>query len=229
MRTIVYTDPKKTNLTIKKGKISIVESEDHVTEEPETIVMNKENYHASHNRLDKVYIPSTLLESVTENVHVFFELEQYPFFRKIKETITDKKGVLRFRRKIGKKDIEKLVASDLYMFSSILGDPQTIRVKYSDRSIEPYHIIVTVDYKEQAMAHLEYTVCDSEEQIELEWSGIKQIIEFNSEEMNPLQPKKYTTLSYTIDSIISNARKADQDMVNQLHAYTQLVFGGANE
>jgi hypothetical protein len=203
MRTIVYTDSQKINNTMSKGKIN--------------------------NGVDKIYIPSTLLGSNIDNVNVFFELEQYPFFQKVKETITDKKGVLRFKRIIGKKDIEKLVASDLYVFSSILGEPQTIQAKCSDRSKEPYHIIVTINYKEEAMAHLEYTVCESEEQIELEWSGIKQIIEFNSEEMNPFQPKKYATLSYTLDSIILNARKVDQELVNQLLDYEQLIFGGADE
>ena len=79
------------------------------------------------------------------------------------------------------------------------------------------------------MAHLEYTFADVEK-IELEWSGVKQIIEFDSDEMNPFHPQQgsYLPLSYSADSILHTARQVDENLLNRLEQFTKLLQGGAN-
>ncbi|MFK4997049.1 hypothetical protein ACI2OX_04095 [Bacillus sp. N9] len=88
-------------------------------------------------------------------------------------------------------------------------------------------MIVTVQFHDRAMAHLEYTFSVGE-RIEFEWSGINKIIEFDSEEMRPIYPKGYTSLPliYSVDSIIETAHGADKNLLSTLKAYTEIIEGG---
>ena len=106
---------------------------------------------------------------------MYFDLENYPFYQKVKEMIgkEDKpKGVLRFRRMVKKDENQSLLAGDLYVLSSLLGEPQDVQVKQTDQSVTPAHTIIMMNFGGGTMAHIEYTVTN-QERIELEWSGIK--------------------------------------------------------
>lgn|SRR5699024_4964418 len=182
----------------------------------------------------EVYIPAHLLttdQAVANNTYVYFDLENYPFYQSAKAIIEkeDKpKGVFRYRRKVKEGTGEKLFASDIYMLASLLGEPQGLKVKKTDPSVIPAHIIVMVNFGGGTMAHIEYTISD-EDRIELEWSGTKNIIEFDSDQMTPISPKGHTTLplAYSVDSIVSLAHKLDQSLLDELDKYNQLIDGGA--
>ncbi|AXI10547.1 hypothetical protein CV093_18370 [Oceanobacillus sp. 143] len=230
MRTIIFTKLDKIDFTTSTINATIVESTDQLIEENGVFLLEDTEINAFSNDTDKVFIPSTLMEATNENVHVYFELEQYPFFQKAKEVIANPKGVLRFRRMLPVIQAERLIASDLVVFSELLGEPLDVQVKQTNPIVKPNHTIVTAKFDNGTMAHMEYTVSDlnKEEQIEFEWSGIKQIIEFNSEEMKPIHPRRYTKLplTYSVDSILATARKANQDLLNRLEKFTLVLSGG---
>ena len=87
-------------------------------------------------------------------------------------------------------------------------------------------MIMLVNFGKGIMSHIEYTVAN-EERIELELSGIKSIVEFNSDHMKPIQPESKTSLplSYSVDDIIASARKVDDNMLKSLHAIRELIEG----
>ncbi|MFC4025080.1 hypothetical protein ACFOUV_14895 [Oceanobacillus longus] len=233
MRTILFTKLNKIDSDTTTKKINFVESADQLTKENEIFIVddNEANIEAFMDETDQVYIPFKLLDRATAkgNVHVYFELEQYPFFQKIKDAITVPKGVLHFKRTISTAESTQLIASDLIVFSAILGEPVDVKVKQTNPTVAPHHQIVTVNFGEGTMAHLEYTIGKADEKIELEWSGIKQIIEFDSEEMKPLVPGGYTSLplTFSVDSILTTAVKADEKLLERLQKFTQLITGGA--
>ncbi|QGH33474.1 hypothetical protein GI584_05310 [Gracilibacillus salitolerans] len=209
---------------------TIVDSVEQLAEPNETALfpLSKTKLDAVLNENNNIFIPATLLlENAAKEVNVYFDLENYHFFQKIKEVIEKEnkpKGVFRLRRIMGNDDNKKLIATDLYVLSLSLGEPLDVQVKQTNQTVSPYHVIVTVDFGGGAMAHMEYTFSDQDERIELEWSGIKTILEFDSETMNSLE----SSLTYSVDAIIDNAHKVDQSLIKRLTNYEQLVDGGAH-
>ncbi|MBP1948427.1 hypothetical protein [Virgibacillus litoralis] len=208
---------------------TIVDSVEQQAKQDETALLSlsKTKLDAVLNENNNIFIPSTLLDNAAEGVNVYFDLENYPFFQKIKEVIEKEnkpKGVFRLRRIIGNGESKELIAGDLYVLSSLLGETQDIQVKHTNQTVSPCHVIVTVNFGGGTMAHLEYTFSEQDESIELEWSGIKTILEFNSETMNPTDP----SLVYSVDSIIDTAHPADQSLIKRLNNFSQLVNGGTN-
>ncbi|KPL59219.1 hypothetical protein [Rossellomorea vietnamensis] len=181
----------------------------------------------------RLFIPSGLVDDCKDlsNVSVYFELELYPFYQKIKEEmVSDEKprGVLRMRRTVSEKESEAVMLGDLYVLSSLVGEPSEAMVKRTKREVRPSHVILTVDFGRGTMGHLEYTFANEAERIEFEWSGIKRIIEFDSDEMTPLTPEGLTPLllSYSVDAILSGAHPADEDLLQSLNKYRSLLNGG---
>jgi len=179
---------------------------------------------------DRVFLPSTSLMTFNPAVecYVYFDFESYPFFQKFKKLmgqLQQSKGVLRFRRTMLEEN-QALVLSDLYVLSSIFGGLESVHIKQSKRQSGSFHMIMLVNFGKGIMSHIEYTVAN-EERIELELSGIKSIVEFNSDHMKPIQPENKTRLplSYTVDEIIASARKVDDNMVKSLHAIRELIEG----
>ena len=111
----------------------------------------------------------------------------------------------------------------------LLGDPKDVQIKQTDQSLTFAHTIIMMNFGGGTMAHIEYTVTD-QEQIELEWSGIKNIIEFDSEEVGVIQSgtKGISTLVYTVDAILATAHQLDQTLVDRLNHFNKLIKGGAN-
>jgi len=183
------------------------------------------------NSSEKVYIPSTSLTSVDTKTetYVYFELESYPFFQNFKKLVNQQKqtkGVLRFRR-VMLEENSSIMASDLYVLSSTFGAVESVHVKQSKRQAGLRHTILLVYFGSGIMSHIEYTVAN-EERIELELSGIKSIVEFNSDHMKPIQAQSKTRLplSYTADEIIASSRKVDGKLIKQLQEIRQLIEGG---
>ncbi|MBO0588128.1 hypothetical protein [Sporosarcina sp. E16_8] len=182
----------------------------------------------------EIYIPSTGLTADNQSLgwHVYFDLENYPFYQKVKEVIgkEDKpKGVFRFRRIVNQYANNLLLTGDLYVLSSLLGELQGIQVKQTNQIMIPEHTIVLMDFGGGTMAHIEYTVAE-QERIELEWSGIKTIIEFDSDQMRPIQQGSRTSsqISYSVDAILASAQKVDQELVTRLKYFSNLINGGAH-
>lgn len=181
----------------------------------------------------QLYIPSTLLmedQQPSTGMKVYFDLENYPFYQAAKQLIkqTDKpKGVFRFRRMVKQGESGSLLAEDLYVIASLLGHPEDVQVKRTDQSIKPAHTILMINFGGGTMAHVEYTVSDHDK-VELEWSGNNQIIEFNSDELKPVQPGNKTRLPlmYTVDAILENAHPVDQVLMDRLNNFRKLLSRG---
>ncbi|XXM71520.1 hypothetical protein ACQ0QQ_17760 [Lysinibacillus sphaericus] len=184
---------------------------------------------------DRVFVPVELAEEFKgKNAKVYFELELYPFFQRMKEVITgagDPRGVLRLRRTLPESgsdaDISD-ICGDLFVLSTIAGEPERIHVTATNRGKAPRHVILTLCFEEGKMAHLEYTFGGADERIELEWSGIKRIAEFDSEEMTPVKPDGSIRLplQYSMEDIMEKSRIADEAFYEKLDTCKTLVKGG---
>lgn len=221
-----------------KETVENVKVVDSVGQEEITYILadTAENFDKVSNDGNQIYIPSTLLtvdDQDTKGLHVYFDLENYSFYQKAKEMIekeTKPKGVFRFRRMVKQGESDSLLAGDLYVLSSLLGDPQDVQVKRTDQSVTPAHTIIMMNFGGGTMAHIEYTVTDRE-RIELEWSGIKNIIEFDSEEVEIVQSgnKTIPTLVYSVDAILATAYQVDQTLIDRLSHFSGLIAGGVNK
>ena len=61
-------------------------------------------------------------------------------------------------------------------------------------------------------------------------AGLKHILEFDSDQMRPIQQgsKASLPLAYSVDAILASARKVDQQLVNELSYFGNLINGGAH-
>ncbi|MFC4025050.1 hypothetical protein ACFOUV_14745 [Oceanobacillus longus] len=181
---------------------------------------------------DIVVIPTKLLDKVSSgrNVKLYFELENDAFFQKLKDLLskTEKpKGVFRYRRITASDKNESLLVEDIIMITSLFGEPEAIFVKRSNDDFTPKHVIVTLNFGGGTMAHVEYTLLDKE-QIEFDWCGIQQIIEFNSDEMSALisETTPSSALTMRTDTILENAHTVDENVLAKLAKYRNLLDGG---
>lgn len=194
--------------------------------------VSEENVAAAKDSSADVYIPvSALSDHDINKVKVYFDVENYPFFQAAKKNIMKEakpKGVFRFRRTVEQGQSDDIFASDLLVFSSLLGEVVDIKVKRTDVNVIPSHTIVMINFGGGTMAHVEYTVSDHE-RIELEWSGEKNIIEFDSNEMRPIQPASETRLPlvYSVDTILETAHSVDQKLIDTFDYFKKLLSGGA--
>ncbi len=181
---------------------------------------------------DQVFIPVELAEEYKgENAKVYFDLELYPFFQRMKEVFAgngDPRGVLRLRRTLPETGSDTDICADLFVLSAVAGEPERIHITATNRGKVPRHVILTLSFAEGKMAHLEYTFGGTDERIELEWSGIRTIAEFDSEEMTPVTPNGSTRLplQYSVEDILEKSRIADEAFYEKLDTYKTLVKGG---
>lgn len=185
---------------------------------------------------DNIYVSSSLLEVVQEkqNIYVYFELENYPFFQKAKALLAqhDKpKGVFRYHRVTKTDKDESLLVEDIGAIISLFGDPEHVFIKRTDKQLRPYHVIVTLNFGGGTMAHVEYTLSDKEH-VELEWSGIEQILEFNSSEMDPFTFGNKELIPLTLRmkaaSILNGSYLVDQKFITYLDKCRSLLKDGVN-
>lgn len=237
MMKIILGSLEKLDLHSIVGHIRVVDSVEQLLNkdnEKGTYFLNltEENSNAVVRYQENVYIPATSLLSSPKSIglHIYFDLESYPFYQKVKEMISKEdqpKGVFRFRRTVQHNRKHSLLTGDLYTLSSLFGKPQIIRVKQTDQSVTPSHTIILMNFDGGTMAHIEYTVSDRE-RIELEWSGIKKIIEFDSDQMVSIQSTRKLTqpLTYSVDAILACAHKVDQELIDRLNDFSRLINGG---
>lgn len=196
------------------------------------LTLNQQTHHT-------LYIPATSLsleDDQEKNVYVYFDLENYPFYKSTKEIIEQNannekpKGVFRYRRMVTEADKDQTLSTDLYVIFSLLGQPVNVHVTRTNQQKKPAHTILLLNFGEGTLAHVEYTVAD-QNKIELEWSGIKRIIEFDSNEMNPFNPtnKSKLPLMYSVDSILKTAQVFDETLAKQLRSIKKLINGGGQK
>lgn len=217
------------NITILKSLDEIQDSSNEnnnyvvdVVEYPNALARKKEN----------IYLPYSLLMENHKNdqVFVYFELEAFPFFRSFSQIFkngTDTRGVFRFRHTMKKENFQSFIVGELYVFYSLFGEIKDIHIKNTDSSIAPRHIIIMMKFEGGTMAHIEYTFSEREK-IELEWSGIKNIIEFDSDQMKSVIPndKTISPLTYSVDAILTSAKVLDEKTFLQLEDFQKLLDGG---
>ncbi|MDC3412178.1 hypothetical protein NC797_01225 [Aquibacillus sp. 3ASR75-11] len=228
MRNVVIANVNKLDFQTARSEVEVVEGTAQLTNATKTYVIDWGNYNGESLVGHTVFIPSILLsDSLTDGTKVYFDLECYPFFQKTKEVIRrNTKGIFRLRRIVENED-NTLIASDLYVLSTVFGDPESVSVKRSSAEVKPSHVIVMINFGGGTIAHLDYTF-SGEDFIELEWSGINTIIEFNSCEMNPFEPKRYTSLplSYSVEAIFDLSHTVDDRLVERLSNFHNKVNGG---
>ena len=227
MGNVIFALMNKINFDATTFDVEVVESLDQVVKK--TVVVDPDKFPSYGLEGENVYVPATLLDSVQgKSVKVYHELELYPFFQAAKEIILKDgapKGVFRLRRVIDGEKSNSIIASDLCVLSSVFGEPERIVIKHSRAGLEPQHVIAMLSFGGGTMAHVDYTFA-MEEYVELEWSGVGQIIEFNSEEMNPVEPVESVpvTLQYDVDSILRSSKDLES-VREELHRFQQLVGG----
>ena len=184
---------------------------------------------------ENLYLPVRRLNESAEGMKgfVYFDLALYPFFQEARKIILNSEqlqGVFRLRRTFAHDVNEEQIAGDLFVLEKIFGDAKQIHVKHSRKEKKPYHVIVTVNYGNGTMAHLDYTFNDTF-RIEVEWSGIGKIIEFNSSESSPIIPAKSTgvPLAYRVEAIIEHAEAIDTQLVENLSKYKVALKGVGNK
>ncbi len=223
--------------TLADVSVTKVAHEIVVDDQEQTYILAdlEENLQAVGKEGNELYIPADLLTTADRNIaqtKVYFDLENYPFYQKAKEIIesdTKPKGVFRFRRMIKQEVNESLIVEDLYVLSSLLGELKDVQVSRTNQSITPTHIILMVDFGSGTMAHIEYTFSETgREEIEFEWSGVKNIIEFDSEELKPVQPdqQRNLLLIYPVDSVLETAHEINDDLIERLSQLQKLIDGG---
>ncbi|WP_413375020.1 hypothetical protein [Alkalihalobacillus sp. 1P02AB] len=227
MRNIVFINEKKLHLQTMSETGNMVQLNNQMTVVNETYVVDGLNIDAYLLKSKDVFVSSKALQGlkVAEGLNVYFDLEQYPFFQKLKEMLANQqKGIFRFKRKANKNEGVHLLIGDLYVLASLLGEPKDIQVKRTNSAVTPYHVIVTISFKGGSMAHVECTfTTDDREFIEFEWNGIKTIIEFNSIEMTT---NLETSLpQYNLSAILASAHKVDQKLMNRLEYFSRVIIG----
>ena len=237
MSNIVLSKVDKLDLNTTLTAVEVVDSVESIAGDTTFILeITDKNLAAIDNSSHSFYIPSTALSAVdqdTAGLRVYFDLENYPFYQAAKAIITKEakpKGVFRYRRTVKQGENDAILASDLFVLSSLLGEAQDVQVKRTNAKVTPSHTIIMINFGGGTMAHVEYTVSDHE-RIELEWSGDKNIIEFDSNEMRPIQPGSKTKLPlvYPVDTILATAYEVDQNLVDQLNHFESLIDGGAHK
>ncbi|MEK4244067.1 hypothetical protein MKZ20_01840 [Psychrobacillus sp. FSL K6-2684] len=209
-------------------KLHSVEQQVMINSKKSSFVMDatESNLRALEKRGHEFYIPSDLLKHVNEdsNAKVYFDLECHPFYQKIKEVIEKgitSNGVFRFRR-ISKGNNPQLIADDLYVLSLLFGEPKEKHIKKSKLETVIRHIILMIRFESGVMAHVEFTFANVN-RIELEWSGIKQIVEFDSENLRG----QLLPLQYSANDLVSSAKKIDAVLMDKVRYYKNFVAGGA--
>lgn len=237
MAVVIVAELEKLDFRLAVKPVSVLESVDQLTaiDNDDTIYVlaaTDENLNALKNELHHVFLPSVMVPGEDQNakVSIYFDLENYPFYQQAKEIISQEeifKGVFRFRRTVTKAEDQSLFVGDLYVLAGLLGEPEVVHVKTTVQSVSPVYIIMMMNFGGGKMAHIEYTI-HHQERIELEWSGIKNIIEFDSNDVKPAQPGSKTTLplAFTVDSILATGHQVNQNILERLTHFEKLISGG---
>lgn len=236
MAVVVLAELEKLDFRLASKKVSVLESVDQISEgnHSETVFVlaaTAENLHALKNGSHHIFVPSTMITGKTQNeqVSIYFELENYSFYQQAEEIIRqgeNSKGVLRFRRTVPTVEDRSLFVGDLYILTGLLGEPEKVYVKTTNQCATSAYVIMMMNFGGGKMAHIEYTI-HHQERIELEWSGIKNIIEFDSDEIKPARPGSGTTLPVTIsvDSILANGHPVNEHLLERLIHFEKLIGG----
>lgn len=242
MVKIVLGDREKLDHPTTLENVKEIQSTSELTSDDSVVhvlAYTEENMAACNKPNYTLYVPASAFpfEAVTKaNVAVYCDIENYPFYQSAKEIIEERanqkkpKGVFRFRRTVKAADADQLFATDLYAIYALLGEPAHVHVTRTNQTNNPAHTIVLIDFGGGTLAHVEYTISD-ENRIELEWSGIGSIIEFDSNELNPFNPitKTKLPLLYSVDSILQTAHKLDDSLKEKLVDIKDSLHGGGQE
>ncbi len=240
MAVVILAELEKLDFRLAVKPVSVLESVEQLTaiDNDETIYVlaaTDENLYALKNELHHVFMPSVMVTGENQNAKasIYFELENYPFYQQSKEIINQGrnfKGVFRFRRTVTTAEDQSLFVGDLYVLAGLLGEPEDVHVKTTDRSVTPVYIIMMMNFGGGKIAHIEYTI-HHQERIEFEWSGIKNIIEFDSDEIKPAQPGSKTKLplSFSVDSILATGHQVNQHIIGRLARFEKLISGGKDK
>lgn len=235
MSNIVLSELKKLDFSTTMTDVEVVESTKNLSKANTSVSeLSEANLKDARESSTALYVPATVVQKQdVGKSKVYFDLENYPFYQAAKEIISRNakpKGVFRYRRTVDQNKDNTVFATDLFVLTELLGEPVDINIKQTDQSRVPSHTIVMVNFGGGTMAHIEYTVSDHE-RIELEWSGDKNIIEFDSNEMRGITPGNMTNLPlmYSVDTILETAHEVDEDLLNSLDRFKELLNGGANK
>lgn len=233
MSNIILTKTDKLDFNTTTVDVELADNPLNLTEDKTYILEpTVDNIKAAKMGDSDLFVPVTAVSTDDiGRVKVYFDLENYPFYQVAKEIIAkDKKpkGVFRFRRTANQGETDAVFSGDLFVLTSLLGETESIQIKRTNRNVFPSHTIVMIDFGGGTMAHLEYTISDHE-RIELEWSGEKQIIEFDSDEMRGIQPGNLTKLPliHSVDAVLDNAHEVDEELMEKLSYFKKLLSGGA--
>lgn len=238
MAVVILAELEKLDFRLDVKTVKVLDSVEQLKEADDgettfVLATTDDNLQALKNESHQVFIPSTMVMGEEQNMNIYFELENYSFFQEAKEFIQreeNAKGVFRFRRTVTTAENKSLFVGDLYVLAGLLGESKDAYVKLTDQSITPSYIILMMHFGGGKMAHIEYLV-QPQERIELEWSGINNIIEFDSDEIRTAQPGSETSLpiAYSVDSILATGHQVNQSILERLAHFEKLISGGTDK
>lgn len=237
MAKVILTDIDKLDFRTTFVEHTVIDTITQATSDDTTYVIdnNESNVQAVTNYDGEVYIPITELtdDVKSKNVHVYFDLANHSFFQTAKGIIEREekpKGVFRFRRITKETNKDALMASDLFVMSQLIGDPEDVKVNQTNLEVTPSHVILMINFGGGTMAHMEYTFVEAgEENIQFEWSGVKNIIDFDSATQKAIEPSHHRNIQliYPLDAVIASAQKVDDALVDRMKEITEFISGGA--
>lgn len=207
--------------------IILISPEKRIEAQPnQTVISNIDEQKIGNHQ---IYMPSHSIEQATrfKNAKIYMDLESYPFYQQVKNIIQKsetKKGVLRYWR-MCKEDINlSLLIEDIFVISSLFGDPEKIHLEHTGKAVQPYHIILTVHFSTGALAHIEYTLCEKEE-IQIEWNSIQKMVVFSSAEMNAyITNDTYpSSLVLSPELIFNHAHDLNDKLIEKLQKYKNYI------
>lgn len=221
---------------IPEDKIKIIKGIEEAADKTKTYAMDIK-YMVLHDMVNKfkgqlfVPIDVALRVKASERVQVYFDLELHPFFQKFKEFMSskhDQQAVLRFRRMVGVGVDESIMLSDMYVLAKLFGELESIHIKRTKSHSTLRHIILTINFDGRTMAHLEYTFSEERESIYLEWSGVDCVVEYHSDDMNPISSNidSIPPLLVDIESIVTQAHRFDHALLSQLEKFQTILNKG---
>src|SRR5699024_7215199 len=129
MAKVVFGNIEKLDFRTTLEQVQVVNTVDEIVDDNEgkiyLLANHDEHVQAAINAQHDVYVPASTCTTAQQhpNVHVYFDLETYPFFQQAKELIRKEakpQGVLRFKRTLGGSVDEASIAEDLSVFTSLL-------------------------------------------------------------------------------------------------------------
>jgi hypothetical protein len=188
-------------------------------------------HNALFNRADKVFLPIeyylehlSLTDTPESNTFIILDLKHIPSSAKLLEQLEktgkNRNGVFRLRRGSNSPEIYKKSVGDILVLSKLFGEPRNLFQKgVHDQATDVGHLIISVRFDNNVMAHLEYSAMNTEKELlEMEMSVPDTIVEFSSDRkgLTYLTSREKESLLLDVQSMLRNPLKINSKIHSRI-------------